>query len=85
MADHLESEGPEFRYGDRVLIKHFGGRIGRITELRGPLGPGGVPVYRILYQKKPSVRYIEVLGDQLEHAPKAAKPVAPAAGGEGGE
>jgi hypothetical protein len=57
------------KLGDRVRIKNSSGRIGRIAELRGPLGPGGAPVYRVLVQRKPTPSYIELLGDQLEIAP----------------
>ncbi len=57
------------KLGDRVKIKDFAGKIGRIAELRGPLGPGGAPVYRVLVQRKPTVSYIELLGDQLEIVP----------------
>ena len=57
------------RIGDRVRIKNYAGKLGRIAELRGPLGPGGAPVYRVLVQKKPTVSYIELLGDQLEYVP----------------
>jgi hypothetical protein len=37
-----------------------------IAEYRGPLGPKGARVYRILVEKKPRRVYIEVLEDQLE-------------------
>lgn len=58
-----------FKLGDRVKIRHYAGNAGRIVELRGPLGPGGVSIYRVLVQTKPAVTYIEVRGDQLEMAP----------------
>ena len=35
-----------FSVGERVEILHFG--HGKITELRGPLGPGGVAVSTIV-------------------------------------
>src|SRR4051794_10106759 len=57
------------KIGDRVKIKNYAGKIGRIAELRGPLGPGGASVYRVLVQRKPTLSYIELLGDQLEIAP----------------
>lgn len=70
----VKREQPEavvsFRIGDRVRIKNYAGKLGRITEFRGPLGPGGAPVYRVLVQKKPTISYIELLGDQLEYVPK---------------
>jgi hypothetical protein len=55
--------------GDRVRIKNFAGRLGRIAELRGPLGPGGASVYRVLVQRRPTASYIELLDDQLETVP----------------
>jgi len=58
-----------FNLGDHVRIKDFAGQVGRIAELRGPLGPGGASVYRVKVQKKPRVSYIELLGDQLEYLP----------------
>jgi hypothetical protein len=56
--------------GDRVKIKHYGGGFGRIVELRGPLGPGGAPVYRVKVHRRPNSSYIEVLGSQIEPAPR---------------
>jgi hypothetical protein len=64
-----------FNLGDRVRIKDFAGQVGRIAELRGPLGPGGASVYRVKVQKKPRVSYIELLGDQLEYLPTAGQAV----------
>lgn len=60
-----------FNLGDRVRIKDLAGQIGRITELRGPLGPGGAAVYRVKLNKKPRISYIELLGNQLEFLPLA--------------
>jgi hypothetical protein len=57
-----------FKVGDRVKIKNYAGKIGRIVELRGPLGPGGVSIYRVLVERKPAVSYIELREDQLELA-----------------
>ena len=57
---------PAFNLGDRVRIKDFAGQVGRITELRGPLGPGRAPVYRVRVSRKPTIAYIELLGDQIE-------------------
>ena len=57
----------EIKRGDRVrIINGGGGLTGRIVELRGPLGPGGVQVYRILLRKKPRPAYVEVLEEQIE-------------------
>jgi hypothetical protein len=57
---------PILKLGDLVKIRALEGRTGRITELRGPLGPGGASVYRVLVARKPRASYIELLGDQLE-------------------
>ena len=55
-----------FHLRDHVIIKHSAGMEGEIIELRDPLGPGGVAVYRVMLQPEPDYEYIEVLGDQLE-------------------
>jgi hypothetical protein len=65
-----------FGVGDRVEILHSLGRKGRIVELRGPLGPGGAQVYRVLIQRKPK-KYIEVLEEQLVLLRAAAPKPAP--------
>jgi hypothetical protein len=78
----------EFSLGDRVEILHFG--QGKVIELRGPLGPDGAQVYRVLYRRKPTPAYIEVLGSQLRPAKagKRSKPakskLPPIASGPGG-
>ncbi len=55
------------KLGDRVrTINSDAGATGRIVELRGPLGPNSIQVYRILLQKKPRRAYVEVREDQLE-------------------
>jgi hypothetical protein len=66
-----EHEKPAFLFnlGDRVKIRNSGGMRGRIVELRGPLGPGGVQVYRVLVRRKPERSYIELMEDQLDLAP----------------
>jgi hypothetical protein len=80
---------PVFSVGDRVEIMHFG--PGKVIELRGPLGPDGAQVYRVLYSRKPKAAYIEVLGSQLRPAKtgKRAKATGgelpPAAGTPGGK
>ena len=58
-----------FNLGDRVKIHRSGGMRGRIVELRGPLGPGGVQIYRVLVRRKPEPTYIELREDQLQLAP----------------
>jgi hypothetical protein len=76
---------PAFKLGDRVKIRHFG-FPGKIVELRGPLAPGGVQVYRVKYRRKPSPRYIEVREDQLTLLPaKAATQKPSESAGSGAE
>jgi hypothetical protein len=57
-----------FNVGDRVKILHSDWR-GRIVELRGPLGPGGMLIYRVRIPHKPKPIYIEVGQDQLRAIP----------------
>ena len=52
--------------GTAVKILNSGYRRARIAEYRGPLGPKGARVYRVLVQRKPRRVYIEVLEDQLK-------------------
>ncbi len=52
--------------GTLVRILHSGYHRARIAEYRGPLGPGGARIYRVLVQRKPRRVYIEVREDQLE-------------------
>jgi hypothetical protein len=67
MAD--EKPAPLLKLGDRVKIHNSGGMRGRVVELRGPLGPGGVQIYRVRVQRKPKPSFIEVREDQLEAIP----------------
>ena len=70
MNEH-EQEKPAvlFNLGDSVTIHRSGGMRGRIVELRGPLGPGGIQIYRVLIRRKPEPTYIELREDQLQLAP----------------
>ncbi len=52
--------------GTVVKIINSGYERARIAEYRGPLGPKGARVYRVLVQEKPKRTYIEVREDQLE-------------------
>jgi hypothetical protein len=52
--------------GTVVKILNSGYRRARIAEYRGPLGPKGARIYRVLVQRKPRHVYIEVREDQLE-------------------
>lgn len=54
------------RIGTIVRIRDSGYGRAQIVEFRGPLGPNGARVYRVLVRKKPQPSYIEVLEDQLE-------------------
>ena len=56
---------PLFKIGDRVKVLHASGMRARIVELRGPLAPGGMQVYRIRVPRDPKPAYIEVREDQL--------------------
>jgi hypothetical protein len=61
------------KVGDRVKILRSGYRRGRIVEERGPLGPGGVLIYRVRIPGKPKPIYIELREDQLVLVPKEAE------------
>ena len=52
--------------GTVVKILNSGYSRARIAEYRGPLGPKGAHIYRVLVQRKPRRMYIEVREDQLE-------------------
>jgi hypothetical protein len=54
------------KVGTVVKIRNSGYPRAKIAEVRGPLGPRGARVYRVLVQKKPRRVYIEVREDQLE-------------------
>ena len=61
-----ENQIEPLKDGTAVKILNSGYHRAWIAEYRGPLGPKGARVYRILVQKKPRPVYIEVLEDQLE-------------------
>ena len=58
-----KSPGP-FKWGDRVKLR-LSKLSGRIVELHGPLGPGGVNIYRVRVRRKPTPKYIDVREDQM--------------------
>ena len=69
-----EKAAPRFNLGDRVKIHYSSGARARIVEVRGPIGPGGVQVYRVVEVRRvPGTRpirtYIDVMEDQLEPIP----------------
>lgn len=51
--------------GTLVEILNSGYARAKVAEYRGPLGPSGVRIYRVLVQRKPRPVYIEVREDQL--------------------
>ncbi len=57
---------PDFALGSRVRIKNYSGPDGKIVELRGPLGPNGVQIYRVAIPQKPGFSLVELRGNQLE-------------------
>ena len=57
--------GGSLKVGTRVTIPNSGYRSGTIVELRGPLGPGGMPIYRVRVRRKPKPAYVEFREDQL--------------------
>ena len=61
-----------WKLGERVRIANSELR-GKIVELRGALGPGGVNIYRIRLRAKPHPSYIEVREDQLERIQTSAE------------
>jgi hypothetical protein len=54
------------KLGSRVRIRHTNGLKGKVVELRGPLGPDGVNIFRIQIRTTPEPGFIEVREDQLE-------------------
>ena len=52
--------------GTIVKILNSGYGRAKVAEYRGPLGPKGAHIYRVLVQKKPRPVYIEVREDQLD-------------------
>jgi hypothetical protein len=59
------------KVGTVVKILNSGYVRAKIAEYRGPLGPDGARVYRVLVQKRPRRVYIEVREDQLQVMDKA--------------
>jgi hypothetical protein len=70
MADK-KIAAPTFKLGDMVKIRYSGFKKAKIVELRGPLAPGGVQVYRVIVRGKPNPMYVEVREDQLTLVPPA--------------
>ena len=57
------------KHGDRVKIRYYPDLRARIVGLCGPLGPGGVQVYRVRIQRKPKPSFVELPEDLLEVIP----------------
>jgi hypothetical protein len=73
MASFYDS-GP-LKVGDWVRILNSGyTKPGKIVQYTGPLGPGGVRIFRVKMRGKPYPAYIEVREDQLEVVAKESKP-----------
>jgi hypothetical protein len=68
-----DTTSPRFKCGDRVRVRNWKDWSGPVIELRGPLGPGGVQVYRVSVWEPPDTFEVELREDQLELAP----PVSP--------
>lgn len=63
------------KVGTLVKILNSGYGRARIAEYRGPFGPKGARIYRVLVQKKPRRVYIEVREDQIEVLKAVTKPL----------
>jgi hypothetical protein len=63
-----QNQAEPLKAGTYVKILLSGFHRARIAEYRGPFGPKGARVYRVLVRKKPRM-YVEVLEDQLEVLP----------------
>ncbi|HEY7308593.1 MAG TPA: hypothetical protein VH643_04430 [Gemmataceae bacterium] len=68
-----KKSSPQFQVGDRVKILYSDNWRGRIVEFRGPLGPGGMLIYRVRVPHKPKPIYIELPEDQLVAIPMPPK------------
>lgn len=53
------------KYGQAVRILNSGYAHAIIAEYRGPLGPNGARIYRVMVERHPP-QYVEVREDQLE-------------------
>lgn len=60
-----------FPVGTRVVIKYLGGIVGKVVEIRGPLGPGGAMVYRVRSGRRPHRSEVELMEHQFEAIPAA--------------
>lgn len=61
-----ENSVEPLKNGTAVKIRNSGYSRAWIAEYRGPLGPKGARIYRVLVEKRPRPVHIEVREDQLE-------------------
>ena len=66
-AENLSAPFPD---GTLVEVLNSGFNRAQIAEYRGPLGPNGARIYRLLVLRKPRM-YVEVREDQLKVLDKA--------------
>jgi hypothetical protein len=64
-----KKDAQPLKLGDWVKIRHSGFKRARIVELRGPLAPGGMQVYRVRVRGKPRPMDIELPEDLLVPIP----------------
>jgi hypothetical protein len=64
----VKNASEPLKIGTVVRIRNSGYGKALIVEFRGPLGPGGMRVYRLRVRRKPRPAYIEVREDQIEEA-----------------
>ncbi len=57
----------DYKVGQLVKIRHSLGKA-EIIEVRGPLGPGGMTVYRVSVKRWPRPAVMEVNADQIVRA-----------------
>ena len=68
----------KFKLGDQVGIFHTFGVTGVVIELRGPIGPRDMQIYRLQLHEEPEPGYVEVREDQLWLLEDSAKAVSEA-------
>ena len=70
-------EGEPLEVGTYVKILHSNFPRAKIVEYRGPLGPGGMRIYRVRARRKPKPFLADVREDQLEVIPPTPNDDAP--------
>ena len=70
-------EGEPLSVGTYVNILDSNFDRARIVEYRGPLGPGGMRIYRLRIRRDPKPFSIEVGEDQIEVIPPTPSDAAP--------